>query len=265
MKRTPPAPETPAFIKKQYEFAAHIRNPARNARPSDVEERRMAIYRELFYNNVRGILESSFPVLHEILSGDAWERLVRDFLAEHRAKTPYFREIAEELLTYLGEERVARADDPPFLYELAHYEWVELALMTAEDDELDETPDPHGDPLEGRPVVSPLAWVLEYRFPVHRISREQRPEAPGEQPTYLVVYRDAAEEVGFLEVNPVTAMLLQLIETQPELTGREALEHIAAELQHPNPRAVVEGGREILRRMAARGIVLGARPARDAF
>ena len=47
---------SPTFKKHQYEFTAHIRDPERNARPDGIEDRRMGIYRDLFYNNVEGFL-----------------------------------------------------------------------------------------------------------------------------------------------------------------------------------------------------------------
>ena len=54
------------FIEVQQQFMAHIRDPAHNAKPADVEERRMAIYRDLFFNNVDGFVSSAFPVLKSL-------------------------------------------------------------------------------------------------------------------------------------------------------------------------------------------------------
>ena len=48
--------ELPEFQQKQYAFAAHIRDPENNPAPSGVEDRRMAIYRELFFNNLHNRL-----------------------------------------------------------------------------------------------------------------------------------------------------------------------------------------------------------------
>ena len=115
----------------------------------------------------------------------------------------------------------------------------------------------HGDLLDQLPVVSLLAWPLSYRYPVHRISPDFQPQAPGEQPTYLLVYRDADDEVGFLELNPVTARLFSLLQEGRVSSGRQALELIAAELQHPDPGAVVQGGHAILEEWRKRDIVLG--------
>jgi hypothetical protein len=53
-----------------------------------------------------------------------------------------------------------QGDSAPWLHELAHYEWVELALQIADDDLPPHDPD--GDLLAGKPVPSPLAWALAY-------------------------------------------------------------------------------------------------------
>jgi hypothetical protein len=72
------------------------------------------------------------------------------------------------LLRYLETRQQQDRGDPPFLLELAHYEWAELALSLEEAEIADVPHDPAGDPLEEVVVVSPLAWVLGYRFPVQR-------------------------------------------------------------------------------------------------
>ncbi len=244
------------FIRRQYAFAAHIRNPAVNPKPDDVEDRRMAIYRELFYNNVEGFLASAFPVLKEIYNEQAWHAMARDFFSRHRCHSPLFLEIPREFLTYLEHERVEQHDDPPFLHELAHYEWTELALSVAETAEAGSG-DPDADLLASRPLLSSLAWPFVYQFPVHRIGPDYRPDTPGDQPTYLLVYRDADDEIGFLELNAVSARLLALLQENNALTGQAVLEQIARELQHPEPSIVVNGGEEILESWRARGIVTG--------
>ena len=243
----------PGFMQRQYEFAAHIRDPEHKRAPDNIEDRRMGIYRELFYNNVEGFLSSSFPVLRTLMDDHSWHAMARDFYARHQCHSPLFLEIPREFLNYLQQERSDRADDLPFLRELAHYEWVELALSVAEADFTASG----GDLLDAIPVVSTLAWPLSYRYPVHKISPEFIPATPGEQTTYLLVYRDPDDEVGFMELNPVSARLLALLQEDTNLSGRQALQQIAAELQHPNPEVVIAGGRQILQEWQQRGIVLG--------
>jgi len=243
---------------QQHAFAGHIRDPERNPAPEGIEDRRMAVYRELFFNNVAGFLSSGFPVLKQLYTEEAWDRMARDFFIRHRCHTPLFLEISQEFLDYLQNEREPQPEDPPFLLELAHYEWVELAL-TVDDTEIPgDQIDPDGDLLNGCPVISPLAWPLSYSYPVHRVSPDFQPEAP-EKPVHLVVYRNPSDKVGFIELNPVTARLLQLISEQPGASGRQLLEQIAEELNHPDPELVLNGGLETIQALHQSGVILGTR------
>lgn len=241
--------ETQDFRATQYAFAGHIRDPEHRPAPGGIEDRRMGIYRELFFNNVSGFLADTLPVLHALLPAAHWQAMMRDFLIRHRCHSPYFLDIPREFLTYLEHTRGSRAEDPPFLYELAHYEWAELALSVSEE----EVPPPGAlaaAELTEIPLrLSPLAWPFSYQFPVHRISTDYRPEAPPAHPTYLLLYRDPDDEVRFLELNAVSARLLALLlehAGEPDYTARLALAQITAELGHPEPDVVLAGGRDIL-------------------
>ena len=250
-------PDRPAFVRQQYAFAAHIRNPEKNPGPEGIEERRMKIYRELFYNNIEGFIANTYPVLRRILPDDRWHAMMRDYFAQHISHTPLFPEMPREFLKYLEHERIPQPDDPPFLLELAHYEWVELALSLL-DEKIDATEiDAQGDLLDGIPVISPLAWVLSYRFPVHKIGPDFQPSEAGGMQTHLIVYRDADFDVRFIEINPVTARLLQLFSGEDAVSGRAALQQIAAELNHPQPGIVIQGGMELLNDLRRRQVILG--------
>lgn len=251
--------DMPEFMRRQYEFAAHIRDPQNNPAPSDVEDRRMEIYRGLFFRNIESFIAKGFPVLRKLYSDADWEQLVRSFFAKHRSESPHFIEISREFLDYLEQEHKPRACDPPFLLELAHYEWVELALSVSTETAEMNGIDPNADLLQGPPAISPLAWPLAYRWPVQMISPEHRPEDPPEQPTYLVVYRDRGDKIRFVSINAVTARLLELLLQQPELSGLEALQRIAGEMKHPNPEVVINGGRLTLEQLKGQGIILGVK------
>lgn len=250
-------PDRPVFVRQQYAFAAHIRNPEKNPGPEGIEERRMKIYRELFYNNVEGFIANTYPVLRRILPDDRWHAMMRDYFAHHISHTPLFPEMPREFLKYLEHERIPQPDDAPFLLELAHYEWVELALSLL-DEKIDATEiDAQGDLLDGIPVISPLAWALSYRFPVHKIGPDFQPSEAGGMRTHLIVYRDADFDVRFIEINPVTARLLQLFSGEDAVSGRAALQQVAAELNHPQPGIVIQGGMELLNDLRRRQVILG--------
>lgn len=247
------------FRTTQAGFAAYIRNPLDSVAPADVDARRMAMYRELFFNNINSFLSSNFPVLRTLLDDEQWSELAEDFFARHRCKTPHFSEIAEEFLEYLQNER-DQPGDYPFLLELAHYEWVEMALTIAKASPV------HGDEafvdgiLERRVALSPLAWPLVYRYPVERIGPDFVPTVPPEQPTYLIVYRDAGDEVHFMQTTPFSYRLLQLAEAAA-MTGAALLAALAAEMQAADDHGVRHFGQQALRELAAKGIVI---PAADA-
>ncbi|HUS23556.1 MAG TPA: putative DNA-binding domain-containing protein [Candidatus Binatia bacterium] len=244
-----------AFQKLQLRFAAHLRDPSRNAAPDGIEPRRIRIYAELLYNNVEGFLATGFPVLRAITPEARWHAMARDFFSRHRCRDPLFHGIAAELLKYL--ERVRRdPGDPPFLRELAHYEWVELALQVSAQRPDRAAADARGDLLAGTPVLSPLAWPLTYRFPVHRIGPGFQPLAPPPQPTHLVVWRNRDDAVKFMELNAVSARLLQLLSTRPA-AGAKLLARIARELKHPDPQQVIAQGAALLVQLRERDIVLG--------
>jgi len=260
VSRTPPA-ESADFRQLQAAFTAHIRDPQSKPRPADVEDRRMAIYRDLFYNNVEGFIRDGFPVLRSLTPDEVWHRRVRAFFAEHRCTSPYFAEIAREFVDWLLEERGEHPDDPPFIGELAHYEWVELALQVSDADRELPPLERNGDVFDEVPVISPVAWPLAYHYPVHRIGPDFQPEEPGEQPTCLVVYRDRLDAIHFLEINAVTYRLLELLQANPDWRGADAVRQVGEELAHPDPDAVMAHGRALLEDLRARNILIGTRRA----
>jgi len=252
--------ELPEFQKKQFAFAAHIRDPDHVAAPTGVEDRRMAIYRELFFNNIRNLLANMFPVLRKLHTDEKWHSLIRQFMQRHRAETPYFLQLPQELLDFLQNEYTLQDDDYPFLIELAHYEYIELALSISEDVNEFAGVDPEGDLLTNIPVKSELAWVYAYQYPVHRISPDYIPEEPAEEPVFLAVFRRENDKVGFMELNPVTAKLLEAIsENETQQTGEQLLRTLAEEINYTDVDALIQHGVAALKEMRQLEILTGAR------
>src|SRR4030095_2187155 len=129
MPNAPKKDGTEAF---QRQFLAHIRNPRAAKRPRGVNARRMGVYNDLLINNIESVLEGCFPVLKQVMGEKRFRNLARDFFAEHRSLTPFFRQVPDEFLIYLKKERTPRRNDPPFLNDLAHYEWIELDLFVSD-------------------------------------------------------------------------------------------------------------------------------------
>lgn len=244
---------------QQFALARHVRDPQANPPPPHIEDRRLAIYRELFYNNIESLLSGNFPVIRKTLSDTEWHGLVRAFLVDHRCHTPLFAEIGREFIRFLESRQEAALGDPPWLAELAHYEWVELALQIS--DESLPSHDPQGDLMQGRPLASPFAWALAYRWPVQRIGPDHRPDHAPEAPTLLLVRRDDGGDVRFAEISPLVYRLLELIGESPERNGRELLAQLAGEAGAVDIEAFVRDGAAMLQHLRDEGTLLGTRPS----
>lgn len=201
------------FATIQHALATHLKDPQAHAFDYGIETRRLNIYQELFFNNVLGFLSSGFPVLQSLYTDSAWRLLARRFMAEHQCSSPYFIDISLEFVEYLSATYQPTQNDPPFLKELAHYEWLELSVSIRQVNGTFEPWDGHSeiDKLQ----FSQLATLVSYPYPVHQISPQFQPQAAGET-VYLVVYRNADDEVNFVLVNPLTAHLLDCIQQQEQ-------------------------------------------------
>jgi uncharacterized protein len=213
----------------QYAFTAHVRDPRENPAPAGIEDRRMGIYRDLIFCNVEQFIASNFPVIRTLYADAEWNALVRDFLREHLCHTPLFPEFGREFLRYLEWRQEQGRNDPPFLLELAHYEFAELALAIDQNQFDAVAHDPHGDAVSGVPVVSPLACVLGYRFPVHRINADFCPDSPTENPSVLLLVRGRDDAVRFHEINALSALLIERLRDNTELSGEQCLDALLAE------------------------------------
>jgi hypothetical protein len=253
------APDLSRTQRVQFAFTGHLRDPAGVPAPAEIEERRMQIYRELVFTNMESFVSSNFPVIRSLYDDAEWDVLAREFLRDHRCHTPLFPEFAREFLRYLEARQQQGRNDPPFLLELAHYEWAELALSLAEAEIADVAHDPAGDPIDGVPVVSPLIDVLAYHFPVHHIGPEFRPAQPGEQPTLLLLVRGRDDQVRFHEINALSAMLIERVRANDDASGRQCLDDVLAQFDPDVAASLREAGLAMLVELRDREAILGTR------
>lgn len=187
----------------QTSFGHRIRGGARAPLPAGVPRRRMAVYEELLFNNLRGFVDRCFPVARACLGEARWTRLCRAFFRDWPCRSSWFREIPREFVDYL--ESTCRQPLPRWFVELARYEWAELAV-----DVTDVRPpdcDATGDLLDGVPVVNPALLSLGFQWPVHKIPQAPAAEvmqqegqpggAPQQQPAFAKHdYRQGHEQAA---------------------------------------------------------------------
>jgi uncharacterized protein len=235
-----------AFQQYQAAFTGHIRNPKKNQKPAHVNDKRMAVYREIVFNNFYGSVSACFPVLHNILGIRRFKQLVRKCFFHQQFNSPFFREIPKTLVDFLASFDLKNHGLPIFTAQLAHYEWAELYVSTLKTqaippEQLDENLGENI--LEKSLSLNPAHLLVNYDFPVHMLSKKHQPVE--QIPTFLLLFRNAEFEVKFMQLNPLTFELLQIIEAQ-SCTGQQALQQLAEKMQHPQPDTIVAFGQQIL-------------------
>jgi uncharacterized protein len=202
------------FKQVQRAMTQYLRDPDNQPAPTDIEMRRLTVYKELIFNNVRSFVDNSFPVMKSLFAEADWSALVRRFLVDYRCESPLFQEISYEFLQFLPQcEDIIQAK--PFILELAHYEWVEIAVMLGDveaysDVEIDQN---ELSLLGKKAVVSQNAWLLAYEYPVNQIRPDYQPTEKADTPVLIMVYRDKSDAVGFIKMLPATFVMAQLIES----------------------------------------------------
>ena len=220
-----------AFQDLQRQFLAHLRTPEQQPLPTGFDQQGSAIYVDLLYNKFNDSLTTCFPVTYAILGETAWQELLNDFIAGHRCLSPYYRQIPDEFVQYLQNERQV-TDDLPFLAELAHFEWVELALSIA----------------EAEPVVTEIlsdAQLMEAVLvftPVIRL-------------LHFLGFRDAADQVQFIALNPATASLV--LQLQNQYTAKQALQALGKDLTPSELSNLMLFGKDILADLYRQGAIIG--------
>ena len=233
----------------QDQFAGYIRNPG-DGLPAIMKDERLAVYRELFFNNVESIIRRAFPVAIRIIGEELWSELAVDYFARHHASIRSYPRLASEFLEYLSSCELDQRY-PVFLRELMHYEWLELELDLAEGS---MTEGEDSSVLDIVPGLSPVVRLQTYSFPVHRISPDFITDTR-DQDTHLLLYRDSDWNVRFNELAPLSMALLSLVEGNESESGSDLV--VALMEAIPAPVETIRGHASgFLQEMYEKGIVM---------
>jgi len=203
----------------QQQLARAVRQPEL-APPAGVSADRLAVYRELVLNNVSGFIQSTFPVLRQICGASTFDAYIALFFRQSQLDSPYFVDIPQFFLEWLQAQACQAPLEPLPLFasELAHYEWLELDLYRRHAHwPLDQQTSDAELNLQSELQLTPLLEVQTYQYPVHQLSVHYQPTAAPTQPTFLALYRDAQQQVKFLQLTALSSASLQLLQQQPSL------------------------------------------------
>ena len=240
----------------QQDFANFLRAAKLRKAPKGVPARAAEVYRELVFSNLCGFIDACFPVCQALLGEPRWRRLQRRFMQQHDLQTPWFREIPARFADYLATHP---ANLPRYLPELAHYEWLELAVDTMNCHQIAVTPLAN-DAGSQIILLNPALVLAAYAWPVHQIGPDWRPRRA--QATHLAVYRNPAEEVCFSELNPLTFTLLNLLRVAEACDENLAavLASLAEALGQANTEHLLAHANALVHDLHAQGLILGAKP-----
>lgn len=246
---------------KDYSLAAvqrrlcqYIRNPEVSAPPAGLDSRRLNVYRDLVVNNIESLLANVFPVLKSMLD-EQWPTLVRRFLSHHQARTPYFTRLADEFYQFLDQQQAGNKVDL-WVKEMAHHELLELRLLYRETQESSPSQELRTD---AKLVLSPLAELTRYSYPVHLMNAERIPATPPPEPTFILQFRNRENKVVFMQLSELAAHLVTLISEHPGHSAEHWLEVLADKLEKAAPAAELGRfkafGRELIAQLGAAGIL----------
>ena len=242
-----------SFINTQNAFMDYIRDPS-NPLPDGMTLERMRVYRELFFNTINGFISCVFPVLKSLYTDDAWRKLIQQFFVSYDCKTPIFIEISQEFIAFLQTQYQPADYDPPFMVELAHYEWLELFISTVFDDDNEQVIDKAL--ITELPLnVSIKARVAQYQFDVQHVSVEYQPTEPSEHAHCFCVYRDDKDDVNFLQLNSLTAQVLAFINQSEECYFSDVLSWLVESYPQMAPESLSSGCLQMLQQLADKGII----------
>jgi hypothetical protein len=197
---------------KQQQFSTTLRGSYAVLENSAREK----IYYHLLRANLHETLANVYARVIEHLGAENWAFLLDEFLQQHTATTPYFYQLPDEFLSFLWHNR-ARYGQWPWLWALAHFEWMELVATVA-----DETlPEPNAGLLR----YSPLAYYCQYDYAVYPLDKEYTALAQRTHPWQGVVYRNRQHEVLWLVLEPWSAHLLQAILQQKECSAEDMVRY----------------------------------------
>lgn len=237
------------FREIQKQWALWLRNPDGASPPANVSNRRLQVYNRLVRNNIESFVERGFPVLAEVLSQQQWQSLLQAFIEKHHSKSPLFANIGDEFVNFLEtftRSQASAISYPGFTYQLACYERMEVEAYHAQ---MSCIPPVVAQAECTSWCVNPSLQWRDFNYPVHTIQPQLIPNTPLPQPIFIAVYRvDCFDEnkqlsstVKFMQLNPVTMLLIDLLQRQPGLSITDMAVRLSEQLPQYSVQQLEQG------------------------
>jgi len=233
-----------------------------------IDNKGVKLYSSLIELGRVDLMSSIFPVLKELV-GKPFKSLVLDYFEQLPPNHYNLNQSASRFADYLltVDKLVARY---PFISELADYEWIELAVL--EDDSqnlercsahsmLESVSDPERFAAL-KPVLNCAFIARRYKYAIPRLMQqikdeEKMPRRFKPEPTCVVVYRDPDTlDARFLEVGEVSLLLLETLKTKPGTTYGELITAAVTNQDENSVQSLLSGCLEAIEQFKSLGIIV---------
>ncbi len=216
---------------------------------------RLLVYRTLARGTLRSALELAIPRTMARL-GPLFDEYFARFLTERGPRTHYLRDVTTELLDFCAPLWPRDPRVPAWALDLARHEALSIVVASSPDARATAS-------LELAPesclVFSPSLVVARYEHAVHRLPENEADRSePVREPTALAVYRDANDDVRYLELSPLAATMLDALLAGAALG--QAVVLACESFGVPTSPSVLDGTSRLLADLSERGALLGVDP-----
>jgi hypothetical protein len=216
---------------------------------------RLALYRRLVRNNLRGVTEKMLARtrarLNEIADG-AFDASFAAWLDEAGPRTHYLRDVPGDFLIWAGPRWRGRTDVPAWIADLARYEIAQYQVAASAKAPAEVTEIAPERPL----VFAEAVMLLRLGFAVHALpSGVGDRTVPAAEATALLIYRDEDHAVQLLELTPFAAAI-----TERLLAGTPLLDAVREAAAIVSAKTAPLDVARFLADLAGRRILLGGRP-----
>ena len=240
------------FRQCQFALARHLRDPVCVPAPEGVAAADVTACTQAMVTHLCEVLDPAFPVTRALLGERVWAHAVRAFLKNAPSHAPWPNAVQRAFVDHVCESPEMQSL-PAWLHDLAHFDWLQSAVMAAPVDW--PAFDAQGDVMQHPVVLNPTHVEAAYAWPVRGIDTKHKPE--GMQSTHVSMLRDTNEALHVLSSSVFRGQLLDLL--REGQTGEQALRVLAQWLSHPEPAAFVREGAHVMAQLQREGVVLGTR------
>ncbi len=163
--------------------------------PKQTPAERLDVYRCAYASRLIEVLLADYDAVAFALGDERWDRLARDYVANHPSRGPSLNVFGRDLPAFVDAQ--PDLERRGFLVELARLQWtVQESFDAPEFTPLDATTLAHLGPDEWAQIVlrtNPSVRVLEFRHPTNRYLQAffdgDEPTIPPAEPSWVLVNR----------------------------------------------------------------------------